>query len=373
MAIHSDACRGLLLGMAIGDAMGAAVDKKTLAQICEDYGPDGLLGYDMVNGLAEVSSYTQVAAFACNGLLLALTGGKTGPADCLGYITLALKEWARVLYLPGDPQRRFCWLSHIPSLRQRKSLDARTLDAMIRDVPGTMEKPGNQAAGPGTLPAAAMIGMFFAPERMEVPQVGQLGAQTVALTHGEPAAFLSGAALAYAVAGILQEPELPLEEQVLQAVSAVQAQFGRRYPQAKELRLSVEKAVRLAQAPHLHPVETMEQLGCGTACQVLAGAVYAALASGDDFDRAMILAVNHSGKSAAVGALTGALLGAVLGEAALPAFYLESLPCSNVLRELADDLTGGGAQGWKSRLFDDDWDRKYNQGLPVERDGWAEA
>lgn len=373
MGINPTAYRGLLLGLAVGDAMGAAVDKKTYSQICEDYGPEGLLGYDLTGGLAEVSSYTQVAAFTCNGLLLGLTRGKASPADCLGYVALALKEWARVLYLPGDPQRRYCWLSRIPSLRQRKSMDARTLDAMIRDVPGTMEKPGNQAAGPGTLPASAMVGMFFTPERMQVQQVGLLGARVVALTHGDPGAFLSGAALAYGVAGILQEPEIALKEQFLQAAGAVQAQFGKRYAQARELRVLIEKAVTLAEKGAMPPAEAMEHLGCNTAAQVLAGAVYGVLASAGDFDRAMIIAVNHSGKSAAVGALTGALLGAALGEEALPEFYLESLPCADVLRELADDLTGGGAQGWRSKLFDDDWDRKYNQGMPVEREGWAEV
>ena len=324
------------------------------------------MGYDLVNGHAEVSSYTQLAAFTCNGLLLGLTRGKSSPAHCMGYVTLALKEWAKVLYLPSDPQRRYCWLSHIPSLRQRKCLDARTLDTMIRDVPGMLEKPGNQAVGPGMLTAAAMAGMFYTPERMDVPEVGLLGARIVALTHGDPTAFLSGAVLAYAVAGILQEPDVPLKEQLLQSLMAVQMQFGKRFPQLTEVRRLAEKAIALAEDPAVPAPTAMEQLGCFSAPQVLAGTVYAVLAGRGDFDTSMIYAVNHSGKSAAVGALTGALLGAHLGEEALPEFYLESLPCAPVLRQLTDDLTGGGAQGWRSRLFDDDWDRKYNQGLLVD-------
>lgn len=54
---------GCLLGLAAGDAMGYAVDDMTLDKIRQDYGPDGLLGYDLVNGYAETSSYTQVAAY----------------------------------------------------------------------------------------------------------------------------------------------------------------------------------------------------------------------------------------------------------------------------------------------------------------------
>ena len=66
----------------------------------------------------------------------------------------------------------------------------------------------------------------------------------------------------------------------------------------------------------------MEQLKCENAAQVLAGAVYTCLVAENDFDRAMIVAVNHSGRSAAVGALVGAILGLRLGEEALPEFYI---------------------------------------------------
>ena len=69
------AYRGALLGMAVGDAMGYSVDSRTLTEIKEDYGPNGLLGYDLVNGYADVTSNTQLAAFTCNGLLFGLTRG----------------------------------------------------------------------------------------------------------------------------------------------------------------------------------------------------------------------------------------------------------------------------------------------------------
>ena len=46
--------RGAMLGMAVGDAMGYTVDRASLTQIRDDYGPNGLMGYDLVNGCAEV-------------------------------------------------------------------------------------------------------------------------------------------------------------------------------------------------------------------------------------------------------------------------------------------------------------------------------
>ena len=367
MGASADIYRGCLLGLAVGDALGVTVDGKSYQRICQDYGPAGLLGYDLVNGCANISSHTQVAAFALNGLLVAVNKGRTGMEDCLHYITRALGEWAHAQHLPGAPRSRCCWMYHVPQMRQRRCMDARTLDSLTRDVTGTMEAPANQSGGPGTLAAAAMVGLYFSPERMEASDIGPLAGQTVALTHGDPMAFLSGAALAYALAGIIQEPQAALEDQFTQAAKAVLGQFGKHYPQAKTVHDMILQGIYAYHQPELLPVQAMEMLGCGTAAQVLAGAVYACLAGNGDFDSTMIIAVNHSGKSAAVGALAGALMGARLGEQALPDFYLEGLACADVLRELAEDLDNCGPKGWRSRLFDHDWDRKYTQGLPAER------
>lgn len=362
--------RGCLLGLAAGDALGATVDRKTYEEICRDYGPAGLLGYDLVNGFADISSHTQIAAYCANGLLLGVTHGQ-GPASYPRFVAQALKEWAKVQHLPGTPGRR-CWLSHIPVMRQRRCLDARTLDALTRDVLGMPEKPANQATGAGTLAAAIPVGLSFHPERMQTHQIGELSAQAVALTHGSPVAFLSGAVLAYSIAGIVQDAESTLEQQFCHAAEAVQLQFGDTYPQAAQLRALIARAVAMAKQPELPHWQAMEQLVCVAADQVLAGAVYAVLAAHGDFDRAMVIAVNHSGKSAATGALTGAVLGAALGEEELPDFYLECLEAAGVLRELATDLYNGCPQEWKKRLFDDDWDKKYTQGHPVEEALWAE-
>ena len=118
----------------------------------------------------------------------------------------------------------------------------------------------------------------------------------------------------------------------------------------------------MAENTSVSPHDVMEQLRCETAPQVLAGAVYSILISGGDFDAAMIAAVNHSGRSAAVGAVTGAILGARMGYAALPDFYVESLEPVKALCCLADDMAScTPIKG----LFDEDWDRKYVQGLPL--------
>ena len=73
MGTNLDGYRGCLLGLAVGDAMGMPVDDMTLEEIRDSYGPHGLLGYDLRSEYAEITSYTQVAAYICNSLLLSVT------------------------------------------------------------------------------------------------------------------------------------------------------------------------------------------------------------------------------------------------------------------------------------------------------------
>lgn len=354
------AYRGCFLGMAVGDAMGYTVDEMSMNEIRDEYGPDGLLGYDLRNGTAEVTSYTQIAAFVANGLLLHITRGK--PGTQIQYVTVALREWLKRQHFPRDPSRSACWVAQIPELRRKLCRDARMQDALRLERLGTPEKPANSANSPGAILSGAVMGLFFDPVRMNPPEIGKLTVQTVALTHGGPEAFLSAAVLAYVVAGLIQAPEESLKNQFAFAINAVQHQFSGQFYEAEYLAQKLRKAMAMAENPYANTIMDMETLYCQTAGDCLAGAMYACLVSNQDFDEAMITAVNHSGRSAAVAAITGAILGTILTDEALPEFYLESLEAAAVLRTLADDF----GQGSPTRgLFDDDWDHKYIQGLPL--------
>ncbi|MBO7251915.1 MAG: ADP-ribosylglycohydrolase family protein [Oscillospiraceae bacterium] len=364
MALRQSVYRGCLLGMAVGDAMGFTVDSRSLPQIREDYGPNGLLGYDLVNGYAEVTSYTQMAAFACNGLLFGLTRGQmTGRmAPFVKYVELSAREWAVSQRSWGRPPKTYCWLLRKPELCRRSCMDTRMVETLLRDRTGTIEAPVNNHSGPEGLTSAIGVGLFYDKNRMELQEVVRLGAEAVALTHGSPTAFLSGAALAYIISRLVSEPRIPLKRAFREAAEAVTELFGHQYTQAYDFATLMRHAITYAQAPNVNPMDIMERFGCDNAAKVLAGAVYACLVSGGDFDRAMIVAVNHSGRSAAVGAIVGAILGIRMGEEALPEFYIECLEPADVLRELADDLYTGCPMEKGNKLFDLDWDYKYRHG-----------
>ncbi len=365
--------QGSLLGLAVGDAMGYGVDRLSWEEISRDYGPEGIRGYDLANGYADVTSQTQITASTACGLLVGLTRrqrlGRTAP--WVRYGELALREWSRCQRERRAPEKTVCWTNWGEVLRRRRCLDTRMVDTLSRDRLGSPQEPVNAYDTPSSLGAAVAAGLFFTPERMEVPQVGILGQELTALSHGDPMTFLAGSVIAYVTAGILQDPDTALREQFLQAADVVAGQFGRRFPQAEALKKLLHRAILLSSNKLLPTRDALEHLGCGNAAQCLAGAMYVCLVCPGDFDSAMVLAVNHSGHSAAVAALAGAFLGAKLGAGAIPEFYLEGLECVELLTELAGDLHRGCPMD-VAGFFDDTWDQKYIQGRPVDHAAFAE-
>ena len=337
--------------MAVGDAMGWPVDDKTWQEIQGDYGPNGLMGFDLANGSAEVSSHTQLCAFTGNGLLLARTSeqlqGRSAPY--VRYIALSQKEWANAQRRSSALQRTYCWVYWVEQFCSHHCADSRLLDVLALERIGTLEDPINQLDTPCSLSAAVAVGMF-------APQYDRLGAEAVALTCGDPNAFVCGALIANFISALLDDHTTPLAELIHRGMGAINLEFSQDYPQTWTVLHTIRQAMELAQTS-TPPQAAMESLVCGNAAQVLAGAVYALLTCGDDFDAAMITAVNHSGRSAAVAALVGAMLGARLGMEGVPDFYLESLDLCPPLMALATDLYNGCPTP-----LDLDWERKYLQG-----------
>lgn len=353
---------GCLLGLAVGDAMGYTVEDKSWDEIQTEYGPGGLLGYDLKEDeYAPVTSHTQIAAFLCNGLLLGLSRGKK---EYLRWSKLALKEWTRSQQFYRDPEKSYCFLCKLPQFHYRHCRDVRMLDNHRLEFYGSMTQRKNMNNTPGAITAGIAAGMLYQPGRITPEGVGELAGELIALTHGHPETFLSGVVLSYVIAGVLHDPGHSLAQQFTQAIRVAVGLYGQQFPQMERLSLKLRRAIELAQNDGISALQAMEQLGCGDTAECLAGAMYACLVNPKDFDGAVITAVNHSGTSAAVGAITGAIMGARLGEDALPEFYLESLECTDVLRTLARDMAAGTpALG----IFDDSWDHKYGQGLPPEK------
>ena len=139
--------------------MGYTVDTKSWPEIQRDYGPNGLLGYDLVNGYAEITSYTQLAAYSANALLLGATRGQTKGkmAPFIRYVAAAQREWAMIQHTRRPPERALCWVSQVPELRRRCCMDTWMLDTLRRGDTGTPEEPQGRSATCGALTGALMV------------------------------------------------------------------------------------------------------------------------------------------------------------------------------------------------------------------------
>lgn len=357
------AFRGCLLGLAAGDALGYTVSDQSLEQIRETYGPNGLLGYDLVNGYAYVTSLTQIAAYACNGLLMGLTRGQMRGvmAPYVRYVSAAEQEWAKFQSYRRDPvASKSCWISGEQAMRFRRCTDNLMLDTLSRGVVGTMEDQKNRFQTPGALTAAIPVGLFFNPDRLDRSEVVRLGAEVVALTHGNPLAFLSGAALAYIISRITWDGDQDLRLLTKDTIAMLKKVYGHDYAKAvHELCSHLQNALTLSAKPQIPEAEALDQIQCDAAPSVLAGALYAAMLHARSLDETLIAAVNHSGDSAAVGAVAGAIVGALVGDGQIPDFYLDGLEPAPVLSELAADMHQGCPMELESRFFDCEWEEKY--------------
>ena len=120
-----DKFRGCLIGGAAGDALGYAVEFLDEETIFSRYGENGITGYDLVNGVAEISDDTQMTLFTANGLLLGTTRGMTRGimGSYPSYIAFCYKDWLRTQCekYPLNEEYPYSWLTLIEKIHTMTS------------------------------------------------------------------------------------------------------------------------------------------------------------------------------------------------------------------------------------------------------------
>lgn len=328
---------GCLLGLAAGDGLG--------------HGPE------RINGFLPVSGCTQMAAYACNGLLLGVTRGQLSGtmAPPVSYIARALEEWARLqLWRQGGV---CCWISRSARMDFRRCPEPELLHTLVRGKRGTMEERIGTWNTPGALMTAPAVALFYDPGRICRRELRRLGAESAALTHGAPESFLSAAALTHILSRIVYDGITDLERLSREAEISLMRRFSGEYHQAARVRRALKKARALARNRAVSRADALASLNGNTAEGALAGAMYLCSRK-EGFAETLEAAGSWSPAAAAV---AGAILGALCGEEVIPEKILEELECAEVLRELGEDLFRGCPMMKGSRVFDIEWDEKYNE------------
>lgn len=330
-----DQIRGSLLGGAVGDALGYAVEFLPYAAIIQKYGSSGITDFELAHGKALISDDTQMTLATAYGLLSTKIKNDKGleKENFLEGIGLAYREW----YLGQNRKRKTNhWLFDDPGMTDRRAPGGTCLSALSRPRLGAVDSPINDSCGCGGVMRVAPIGLLFPEEEGDF--VAILGAEAAALTHSHELGYLPAASLAFIVHALANRPDLSVADATRESIDAVERLFAPS-PKRDSLRALLNKAIDLGNRRRLEDVDAVNQLGEGwVGDEALAIAIYAAIRYEDDFERAIVAAVNHSGDSDSTGAIAGNIIGAKLGASAIPSKYLQNLECRDLIYLLAEDL-----------------------------------
>jgi len=340
-----DHFRGCLIGGAVGDALGRPVEFISYQSILDQHGEEGIT--DPVSpdtGLAEITDDTQMTLFTAEGIIRAAAGRRNDRE--ISYVpTVVYRAYLRWLATQGYPRVEGYdwiydgWLFDIKELHQRRAPGSTCLSALALGKRGDTGNPINVRKGCGGVMRVAPAGLVFRTE-----PAFEMGMEFGAITHGHPSGYLPAGALASIIASIIDGEDL--ETAVSDSIKILESQ--RKH---EESSTSVKQAKELAESD-LKDIDAICRLGEGwVGEEALAISVYCALKYRDDFRRAVIAAVNHSGDSDSTGAITGNILGAYLGLSAIPGAWVEKLELKDVILQVADDLLTGYEESgeWRER------------------------
>jgi ADP-ribosyl-[dinitrogen reductase] hydrolase len=275
----ADRARGVILGLAVGDALGAAVEWDHPDQIRARYG--GPLRDMVASRTWELGEWTDDTAMA---LALAESLAERACYDEDDVLARYL-VWAR-----SGPKDIGATISHALA-RARTPADARAAAAAYH------RESGGRSAGNGSLMRTAPIAILY---RDDVGAIERLSRLDSSLTHHDELAGDACVILNMTIASLLT---------------------GRRMPQSTS---TVGRAV--AEAPTLTAEQLLDpvQRQIGYVLTALRVAFWAAMSAGS-FEEAVVAAANLGGDADTNAAVAGALAGARFGAEAIPQRWLEPL------------------------------------------------
>ena len=338
-----DRIRGSLIGGAIGDALGYPVEFIfSYEGIQKQYGSRGITRFDThwieaEHGKAVVSEDTQMTLFSANGLLNAnRLNVKYLNAICSAYLAWYETQIGRV---PGK-FRKECWIADLPELNKCRAPGNTCMTALNVIYNGS--EPYNNSKGCGGVMRIAPIPLYGAVEnRLSIEEADLLSGKAAELTHLHPLGFIPAALMAHVIYRLALD-EQPSHEGLKQYIREGMSMMKTLYPQypddLRALEDLIERAIMRSytEGPD---VQNIELLGGGwVGDEALAIAFYCALKHLDNFEEAMIAAVNHAGDSDSTGAVTGNILGAAIGYVAIPQFFKDDLEMHDLILHMANDL-----------------------------------
>lgn len=341
-----DRVRGCLLGGAVGDALGYAVEFMPAAEIRCRYGPQGIRDPQLTGGLARISDDTQMTLFTCEGLIFGYDRGAAGgmAAAAEVYVHDAYLNWLATQGYPVEGAwREFSYLMRQTELFACRAPGNTCLSALLSGRMGALDAPINDSCGCGGVMRAAPAGFVAAFGRRydDAPEDAHAwqGAKIAAITHGHPLGWMPAAMLADMLHRITLADGTSLRGIVCASMERMTLLLGRDEADAiRVFRGLLERTLTLSETPGRAESDIHSLGGGWTGHEALAIAIYCALRYENDFAACLRAAVNHDGDSDSTGAIAGQILGALHGAACIPADWLAMLELRGAVEKMAEGL-----------------------------------
>ena len=307
--------RGCLLGLAIGDALGAPVEFLRLEEIKEKYGRDGITDFHEWRGFKPglYTDDTQMSLATADGCIR------------------ASQRWRDkgICHPASVVHRRYLgWLESQNNPEKRRCPGNTCLSALQSGEMGTIEKKINNSKGCGGVMRTAPAGLAFPSDR-----AFQEGAEFAAITHGHPSGYLSAGFLSALISYIIEGKILA---EAIDICIKQLVKYKGHGETLEKIKLAHELSVGQKSVEEL--IKTIGEGWVGE--EALAISVYCSLRFSDNFEKGTLAAVNHSGDSDSTGSITGAILGTLLGVESIPGHWVRDVEESGRIKKIADDMFG---------------------------------
>lgn len=328
---------GCFLGGAVGDALGAPTEFLSLSEIMHRYGYQGVSEYvEFDDNKGEITDDTQMTLITAEALLISHNSELKNAK--LQSMYEAYQRWydtqivdIKTLQLNFSDITSKSGLIAKNEMYKRRAPGLSCLLALetSRDKNwGTVDTPINSSKGCGGVMRVAPIGLTYHPT---LANAFVDGVNAAALTHGHPDGYLPAGMLAAIIASLNNGSDLmPAIENSLVEL--------RKFKRHESTERAVINAIRLynTQEPTF---ENVEKLGGGwVGEEALAIALFCALHYQTDFEKGIVLAINHSGDTDSTGSITGNILGLLLGISAIPKLWLKDLNMNSIISDIATQL-----------------------------------
>jgi ADP-ribosylglycohydrolase len=307
---------GAFVGFAIGEALGIAVDRMSLAEIRQRYGERGVTDYPVAfERPGQIGSLTQRLLFFTEGVIR--SPHRENP-DAEGQfaevVSSGLRRWGHtqgVEYPQADG-----WLVRVPELHARRGPEPGGPDVLLPALPAALTEGGPRSGLTGGVRQAVRL--------------------LAGLTHSADLDLDTATYLAWLYQHSLTKepfalPTWALSRQLLDNPE----QQGPAWATIREV---VADAVPVLTTKGLPNLRDPERIGDGEDTVSVLGRALAAVSGYENYpEQGLLRAVNHSGRSALTGALAGSLLGARLGIPGLPRKWVDGLELRYLIENVATD------------------------------------